>query len=238
MPNRSEIVARIHKLRQMTTDRGCTESEAQTAATKLASLLAEFNISETEESIRTAEYITLALMLSPTHTEWKICGKPIARLFRTKFFLKYDSLDILGIGKPKAVTWAKFFGARQDAEASIGMLELVYNSINFASKSRGCNNESFRAGMAHRFCERLNSMAPAQDQSFANALILVKDTTVHEEFAKWCAANDICITRTLPKSKVYDQARYVAGRDAASRIDLNSTKLTPTSQPKRLSHNS
>jgi hypothetical protein len=234
--SRDAIIARIQKLRAMTIAAGASETEAAFAAKRIAELIAEHSIGETEFTL-TRDRLSctrdrFAVMASAPE-EWRAVMHPIKQLFSVKAWGERELSDILGIGRPIELKVYHFFGFPADVAAAVSLAEIcqlaVLGAVLPATKALGAPTRgnakrlwtaSFRTGMAQRLAERITALIPPPVMSQGTALIVVKDQLVTEEFAKLGL-------RLVPRSfgTVADPHALAAGRAAAERVDLGGAKV-------------
>lgn len=206
-PGFAALLGRLRKLQSMTVANGCSEAEAHTALGILARLLAEYQIDDTELSLReaipqgceTASFEEIAKGVR----DWSECAWPIAKLFHCRAWRQRRVEDLLGLGIDVEFTRINFFGLPEDTAAAVTMLQIVNVAISSETErwlvrqgkprrgKLGGENyagvvASFRAGMIVRLRERILELcpSPASGQSSGRALLSLKDQLVTEEFAK------------------------------------------------------
>lgn len=232
-PNRDSIIEKLRKLAAFTTANGCTEAEAQLAAAKIAALMAEHNIDQSEFTIRrdakhciTDAYIEIDSKLG----DWTDCCVAIGKLFTTRVWWAAEYEDILGLGIPTSIIKMNYFGLPADVAASIAMSQVICIAVNTESaawlkqrhKGEKRDGRSFRYGMCQRFNERLRAMivqAPAP--ATGTSLIVLKSQLVTEEFAKL----NLNLGHGRGRSVKLDPGAVAAGRSAADRVDLGGAKV-------------
>jgi hypothetical protein len=226
--SRDSIVDRIRKLAKFTTANGCTEAEAGLAAAKVAALIAEYDVTQDELSLRrddtgciTDDYTEL----NATISDWAECCADIAALYGTRGWFKQGSEDALGLGFETPTVRIKYFGLPSDVAACLATSALICVAVNteaVAFKTRSPNARlDFRGGMVSRLCERLQQMhreRTVAQRSTGTALIVLKDQLVTEEYAKLNMRLRARYGSAPTRQRNADA--WVAGRNAGARVDL------------------
>ena len=224
---RDSIVNRCRKLSQMTIANGCSEAEAAFAAKKLAALMAEHNVSQSEYSIRrdAAQCLKDELVfMEDSISDWATVCLGIQDLYSTKAWMQNFYEDVLELGIPQKIVKVYYFGLPADVAASIAMTQICAAAINTESIAWGKENKlkgrgkalklkSFRLGMAVRLKEIIRGLKP-QVQT-GTALVVLKNQLVTEEFAK--------LGMKLGKARsagVADPTAYAAGQQRANSVRL------------------
>ncbi|MDI1364586.1 MAG: DUF2786 domain-containing protein [bacterium] len=188
-----KLRTRIQGLRAKTTDNGCTEGEALSAAAKVAELLDRYDLSLTDVEIRDApcerrDYETHRNKRIPLDA----CIGAIAdfcdcRVWREK--------------NPAGQARYVFFGLRSDVEAAHYLTELIDIAVRselgrykttagyqrFRHKERHMANASFTLGMVASIAEKLTAMKARRDQANNGAgrdLVVLKASVVDAELDK------------------------------------------------------
>src|SRR3954447_15514470 len=171
----SEFVAldrlktRIQGLRSKTTDNGCTEAEALSAAAKVAELLDRYDLSLTDIDIRDApcerrEYETYRKKRIPLDD----CIGAIANFCDCRVWREKNQA-----GEARYV----FFGLRSDIEVAHYLTELIDNAVRselgryktsagyrrFRHQDRHVANASFTLGMVASIAHRLTAIKRERD---------------------------------------------------------------------------
>lgn len=209
-----KLKARIQGLRAKTTDNGCTEGEALSAAAKIAELLDRHDLSLTDVEIRDApcerrEY--------QTHRNKRIplddCIGAVAsfcdcRVWREK--------------SPAGEARYVFFGLRSDIEAAHYLTELIDGAVRaelgrykttadygrFRHQERYLANASFTLGMVASIADKLTAMKARRDQANNGAgrdLVVLKASVVDAEVEKLdLKLETVRRTGRLVSPKAYD----------------------------------
>ena len=184
------LKARIQALRAKTTDNGCTEAEALSAAAKVAELLDRYDLSLADVDIRGAtcerlEYETRHKKRIPLEE----CIGAVANFCDCRVWREKTPA-----GDPRYV----FFGLRSDIEAARYLTELIdlavrselgrYKSSReyqqFRHQDRHMANGSFTLGMVASIAQKLTAMKAGRDRANNNAgrhLVVLKSAVVDAE---------------------------------------------------------
>jgi hypothetical protein len=188
-----KLRTRIQGLRAKTIDNGCTESEALSAATKVAELLDRYDLSLTDVEIREApcerrEYETQRKKRIPLDD----CIGSIAEFCDCRVWREKNSAD---------ETRYVFFGLRSDIEVAHYLAELVDAAVRselgrykttaeyqrFRHQERHTANASFALGMVASIADKLASMKAVRDavnNSAGRDLVVLKAAVVDTELEK------------------------------------------------------
>jgi hypothetical protein len=234
--DRDSVISRIQKLQKMTTERGCSESEAVIAARKVAELIAEHNVNDTELRLRTDAKGCLhdeLLIFGVQTTGWLSVTAAISRLFSVQSWYSKEFEDPFGIGLVERRLSVHYYGYPEDVAAAVAMTSICRVAIEtelirWKKNSKG-NNESFRIGMASRLYERILDMIPTTQPSNSRSLIPLKNQLVNEEFAKYCRENRLRLG-TEGGRHIRDHSAYSAGRRRAENVSLRGRKEVGSSQ--------
>ncbi len=188
-----KLKARIQALRAKTTDNGCTEAEALSAAAKVAELLDRYDLSLTDVEIREAacerlEYETRHNKRIPLED----CIGAVANFCDCRVWREKTPT-----GDPRYV----FFGLRSDIEAAHYLTELIDSAVRselgryktsgeyqqFRHQDRHMANASFTLGMVTSIAEKLTAMKAGRDQANNDArrhLVILKSAVVEAELSR------------------------------------------------------
>lgn len=220
------LKARIHGLRAKTTDNGCTEAEALSAAAKVAELLDRYDLSLSDVEIREApcerrEY--------ETHRNKRIplddCVGAIAdfcdcRVWREK--------------NPAGEARYVFFGLRSDVEAAHCLTELIDLAVRselgrykttadyqrFRHKERHMANASFTLGMVASIAAKLTAMKVQRDQANTGAgrdLVVLKASVVDAELDRL----DLKLETVRRPTRLVSPEAYDAGGAAGAAFAIS-----------------
>lgn len=187
------LKARIQGLRAKTTDNGCTEAEALSAAAKVAELLDRYDLSLTDVEIRDApcerrDYETRRNKRIPLDD----CIGAVANFCDCRVWREKGPT-----GDPRYV----FFGLRADIEVAHYLTELIdlavrselgrYKTTNdyqrFRHQDRHMANASFTLGMVASIADKLTAMKARRDQANNDSgryLVVLKSAVVDAELNK------------------------------------------------------
>lgn len=227
-----KLKTRVQGLRAKTTDNGCTEGEALSAAAKVAELLDRHDLSLTDVEIRDApcerrEYQTYRNKRIPLDD----CIGAIAsfcdcRVWREK--------------SPAGETRYVFFGLRSDIEAAHYLTELIDSAVRaelgrykttadygrFRHQDRHLANASFTLGMVASIADELTAMKARRDQANNSAgrdLVVLKASVVDAELEKL----DLKLETVRRASRVVSPKAYDAGGAAGASLAIHPTIQKP-----------
>lgn len=227
-----KLKTRVQGLRAKTTDNGCTEGEALSAAAKVAELLDRHDLSLTDVEIRDApcerrEYQTYRNKRIPLDD----CIGAIAsfcdcRVWREK--------------SPAGETRYVFFGLRSDIEAAHYLTELIDSAVRaelgrykttadygrFRHQDRHLPNASFTLGMVASIADKLTAMKARRDQANNSAgrdLVVLKASVVDAELEKL----DLKLETVRRASRVVSPEAYDAGGAAGASLAIHPTIQKP-----------
>lgn len=221
-----KLKARIQGLRAKTTENGCTEGEALSAAAKVAELLDRHDLSLSDIELRDApcdrrEY--------ETNRKKRIhlddCVGAIARFCDCRVWREKNPA-----GEARYV----FFGHHPDVEVAHYLTEVIDIAVRtelgrykttaayqrFPHKERHLANASFTLGMVTSIATKLNAMKAGRDQanrSSGRDLVVLEAAVVDAELDKL----DIklrCVRRT---SRMVSSTAYDAGGAAGASVAIN-----------------
>jgi len=221
--DRQSIISRCKKFAAMTTERGAGEAEAKIAASKLAALMSEYNITRTELEIRADASNCIRESyneLRSTRSDWTSVSLPISKLFSCKVWLEESFEDILEIGEPMTIQKIMYFGLETDVFASLAMTSIVHTAIinetdRFKGKGRLAKS-SFRAGIIEGLSTRIRELIATVPQASGKGLIVLKDQLVTDAFAKL----NLRLRTVSARHRKIDSGAYASGKSAASGVDL------------------
>lgn len=222
---------KIMALSKMTTENGCSESEALGAAKRLADLLDEHGLSldeiRSEQKAGTASCEKDSWGMGANAKEAFWCAGAVAKLFDLIWY-RSKTRNEDGYGA-KIV----FYGLTQDVMAGKYLLGIIQTAMetewkawynpNSKAPDRGHGRSvrsSFMMGMSDRINERLIEMKALRNQSptTGTALVVVKDQIVKAEWAKQgVKLRNVGRSRSMGCSA---EAR-TAGRAAGDRVSLS-----------------
>jgi len=228
-----KLKTRIQGLRAKTTDNGCTEDEALSAANKVAELLDRYDLSLTDVEIRAApcerrEYATKLNKRIPLGD----CISAIAHFCDCRVWREKTPT-----GDPRYV----FFGLRSDIEAAHYLTELIDSAVRselgryktttayqrFRHQDRHLANASFTLGMVASIAEKLIAMKAGRDVANSNAgrdLIVLKSAIIDSEIHKL----DLKLRTVSRPTRIVSPKAYDAGGAAGASLAIDpETRETP-----------
>ena len=188
-----KLKARIHALRAMTMDNGCTEAEAVAAAAKVAELLDRHDLSLSDVEIRETACERRAYETGrKNRIPLDYCVGSIGRLCDCRVWREKN---------PQGETRYVFFGLPADTEVALYLAELIDNSIRselgrykqthayqrFRHQDRHVANSSFTLGMAMSIARKLTDMKAERDAARnlgRRDLVVLKSSVVEAELSK------------------------------------------------------
>lgn len=228
MSTRDDIIAKIQKLSRLTMAAGCTEAEAALAAERIATLMREHNISQTEASVRReaascgfADHTEFGTRMGP----YQMCATTIARVFDCRCYGTTSRLDIFD------TVIIRYFGLPADTAACVALTGIIANAMTTESErfmardGRGqglAAKHSFCVGMATRLNERIATFRVVPTGS---ALLVLKTQLVAAEWDKL----DLNLHKRKAAS-VTNSSACAAGKAAGSRVDIGGGKLSGASR--------
>lgn len=227
-----KLKTRIQGLRAKTTDNGCTEDEALSAANKVAELLDRYDLSLTDVEIRAApcerrEYATHLNKRIPLGD----CISAIAHFCDCRVWREKTPT-----GDPRYV----FFGLRSDIEAAHYLTELIDSAVRselgryktttayqrFRHQERHLANASFTLGMVASIADKLTAMKAGRDVANNNAgrdLVVLKSAIVDAELHKL----DLELRTVRRPTRMVSPDAYDAGGAAGASLAINPGNREP-----------
>lgn len=220
------LKTRIQGLRSKTTDNGCTEGEALSAAAKVAELLDRYDLSLTDVEIRDAPCERRDY---ETHRNKRIplddCVGAIADFCDCRVWREKNSA-----GEARYV----FFGLRSDVEAAHCLTELIDLAVRselgryktsadyqrFRHQERHMANASFTLGMVASIAAKLTAMKARRDQANTGAgrdLVVLKASVVDAELDKL----DLKLKTVRRATRMVSPEAYDAGGVAGAALALS-----------------
>jgi hypothetical protein len=221
-----KLKTRIQGLRAKTTDNGCTEAEALSAAAKVAELLDRYDLSLTDVEIRDApcerrEY--------QAHRNKRIpldeCIGAVANFCDCRVWREKS---------PTGDTRYVFFGLRADIEVAHYLTELIDLAVRselgryktttdyqrFRHQERHVVNASFTLGMVTSIADKLTAMKAGRDQANQAAgrdLVVLKSAVVDAELDKL----DLKLRTVRRPTRMVSPNAYDAGGAAGASLAIN-----------------
>jgi hypothetical protein len=221
-----KLKTRIQGLRAKTTDNGCTEGEALSAAAKVAELLDRYDLSLTDVEIREAPCERRAY---ETHRKKRMplddCIGAIANFCDCRVWREKNPA-----GEARYV----FFGRRSDVEVAHYLTELIDAAVRselgrfktspdyrrFRHQERHMANASFTLGMVASIAEKLTVMKAGRDQANSGAgrdLVVLKAAVVDAELNKL----DLKLRTVRRATRMVSPMAYDAGGAAGASLAIN-----------------
>lgn len=220
-----KLKARIQGLRAKTTENGCTEAEAISAAAKVAELIDRYDLSLPDLEIGEAqcerrEYETQRNKRMPLGD----CIGAIANFCDCRVWREKG---------PKGETRYVFFGLRSDVEAAHYLTDLIDSAIRFELgryktsaayqqfryDERHMANASFALGMVASVADKLTAMKAGRDRINHDAgrdLVVLKSAIVDAELDKL----DLTLTTVNRGVRRVAPEAYEAGGDAGASLTI------------------
>jgi hypothetical protein len=222
-----KLKSRIEALRAKTTDNGCTEDEAMSAAEKVAELLDRYGLSLSDVEIRDELCEQIAY---ETWRKKRIpldgCVGAVADFCDCRVWREKNQR----LGTFRYV----FFGLRADVAVAHYLTDVIDTAVrseqgNFKNSrdyrrirhnERHLANASFAMGMIASIAARLAAMKAARDvanRSTGRDLVLVKSSVVDAEMAKL----DLNLRSVRSASRMVSLDAYDAGSAAGAALAIN-----------------
>src|SRR4051812_43379270 len=228
----NRLKTRIQGLRAKTTDKGCTEAEALSAAAKIAELLDRYDLSLTDVEIRHAQ-----------------CEQRHYQTRRKKRIPLDDGIEAIAnfcdcrVWREKSQSGNAryvFFGLPSDIEVAHYLTELVDNAVRselgryknsagyqtFRHQDRHVANSSFTLGMIASIAEKLAAMKRERDavkNGSGRDLVVLKATVVNAELAKL----DLKLRTVRGATRMVSPTAYEAGEAAGASLTINPESCGP-----------
>jgi hypothetical protein len=220
------LKTRIEGLRAKTTDNGCTEAEALSAAAKVAELLDRYDLSLTDVEIRHAQceqraYETRHRKRIPLDD----CIGAVANFCDCRVWREKSQS-----GNARYV----FFGLRSDIEVAHYLSELIDSTIRselgrykispayrrFRHQDRHMVNASFNLGMVASFADKLRAMKQERDavnDGSGRNLVVLKASVVDAELERL----DLKLRTVHGTSRMVSPMAYEAGETAGASLTID-----------------
>lgn len=218
------ILARIRGLQAKTTDRGCTEQEALSAAQKVAELLDRHGLTEAELHQQSNPCIRRELLTPRARPgPFDHCSPAVAAYFDCRTWTEHD---------PEGCLNHIFYGLPPDVEAAIYLMHLIANAMETEAnrfragpaymKGRGNGRRllhtSFMQGLSQGIRQKLATMLQERDETRATgqALVIAKSHVIEAELAKLGLRFR---TKKISAARINPEA-YETGQQAGSRFNI------------------
>ncbi len=233
--SRDALITRVRKLSKMTTANGCSESEANFAAEKIAAIMAEHALTQDELSIKADAAHCIQdefIFFGKDFGEWYALTGAIARLYSCRTWGSYErNEDILGLGFSTQVKPFVFYGFATDVCAAISTMSICFTAVATEADRQRSKKRDFGMGMVARLCQRVNDMKKVVPTG--TALIVLKDQLVTAEFTKL----GLKLGKARASTRKIDSAAYAKGFAAGAHVNISSGSAAmakPSSQPRAL----
>lgn len=233
---RDALIARIQKLAALANCAGATEAEALSAATKMQTLIADYNVTRDELSLRrdakgcVCEFIYIA---NADKSNWQRIHDSIAKLFGCKSYRTRSQEDLLGLGFKEWIVTIHFFGLPEDVAAAKGFMIIMEQQCiaeiakwNKTPDQRRMQKD-FELGLFERLRDRILALIPPPVASSSRGLIVLKDQLVSNEWAQYLIDQDLKMRKNRGTS-VADEGAFTSGQSAANRVDLQQQRVART----------
>lgn len=239
---KQSIIAKVRALLAKTTDQGCTEAEAASAAELASKLMVEYDldiksVSEIREETYGARKRPFATGNGRrrAYHEVQNCLVAIARYFDCDVWMGKELV---------------FFGTATDTEMAHAMTDMMkaamesewrrmQNIVKYENPRQHGKSlrTSFMLGMARRISERLRDLK-AERTAISNqtelkgdngltvapgtSLVVVKDATRKEKLVQYKAQSGLKIAKRYTSSTIRSSSAYGRGKEAGGRVSINS----------------
>lgn len=229
--DREALAARVRKLSKMTTENGCSETEAAFAAQRIAEIMAAHALTQDELSLKADAAHCIQdefIIFGQDFGDWPSLQASIARLYGTKPWVskvRLEEIEDLGISHP--VRPFVFYGMPYDVVACISTMSICYSAVSSAAEGERRKRADFASGMVARLCQRVNLLRPKF--TTGTALISLKDQLVTDEFAKL----NIRLRGIRRAVRIADPQAYAKGFAAGASVNLTGGANATTRAPQQ-----
>lgn len=225
----NSIKERIAKLSRMTIDNGASENEAMFAAKKIAELLDEHGLTESEIKAYAAPDSTESMETSSYGNKKKLhevqyCVNSIAAFFDVKVWISNNVNS----------RCMKFFGFPQDVAAAIALTETLVSAMENDFKAYMATNtedvhgktlrKSFMLGFASRVSQRLKEFKQERKNLLTGergtAIVVLKNQVVETKYNEL----NMKLRTTYTKASYSNATAFSAGYSAGGRVSLGNTR--------------
>jgi hypothetical protein len=222
------VIERIRALRSKTMDRGCTEAEAMAAAAKVSELLARYDLTLDEISLRKSECEGARIATGrKRRAAVDTCMSPIAAFADCRVWSEEGqdgALHYVFFGLKADVEAARFLHdlvhATFETESAAFRLKAVYRSLEGADRRVALN--SFQHGLAAGISNKLSTLKSARTKTGAQTtgfdLVAVKQAVVDEEMDR--LGLNFTTRRASARRHIHGEA-FQLGRAAGSLFEPN-----------------
>jgi len=215
-----KAIDRIRKLLEMTTDNGCTEAEAVTAAERVAAIMTENNIAmaDIEACDQASPEYDFGELVDPTNAK-VLHGTINATAVAIGYFTD-------------TVAWRRgstlcFYGATVDVEVALYFAHMFRNvsemELRAARKASSATikRASYLAGFGARVSARLRAIKHEQDGIARNStgrdIVISKKRTVEENYRE-ATGSKLPVPKRQPRKR--DLESWVEGEKAGARVAI------------------
>lgn len=224
---REKIALKIKALLEKTVENGCTEGEAMAAASKAALLMKEHDL-----TYKDCTNLRKEIEDEPHGT----CGREF-KVHDVRFCCS-NIADYLNCFYWRSGKNMIFFGSKTNTELAHHMVDLIRTAMDteWARYNKRADHnvhgktarKSFMMGMVNRICDRIEKLKNERvAEATGNALVIVKDDVVNQQFTAYKAVTGTKISTTRQPYTMH-QKSYAAGDEAGKRVDLGGKKLQRT----------
>ncbi|MDQ0317751.1 DUF2786 domain-containing protein [Amorphus orientalis] len=219
MVDKGKIAARIRALLAKTTENGCTEDEAVSAAAKAAEMLSRYNLTLDEVQVRESSFRRHREIYNDPVGErlWKVASA-IADLTGCRYWKSprgssRETIDFFGFDHEVDVARYLLEICRNAMLRSQAQVNRRYGLLREGARRRKVN--PFLDGMADRLAQRIRALKTAEPTG--KGLVVLKGQLIDEALAD--AGIGIKQARARPSRKAEDT--YVDGVRAGDEVALN-----------------
>jgi len=216
--DKKKIAERIKALRAMTSENGCTEEEAATAAAMVAKLLDQYGMTADESDLRENDFA------HEQHSQDDLVGKRMSRVASAIAGM----IDIrYWAQRPGETPSVTFFGFSHEVEIASYLLDICRNAMTTQAERvageyrllrenvRRRKVSAFLDGMADRLAERIRALKPKTPPG--KGLVVLRHALIDAELETLGINLEECSGR---QSDDLDE-NYGRGRFAANDVALN-----------------
>lgn len=228
---RDSLIEQIRKLRRMTESLGASESEAAFATARVAKLISEYNIDESELRLK-ADAIGMVDDVYSTPGPITVFQTRVAiaieELTHTKCRWRTVMEDAFGLGDETEWTHIKYYGYPLDVEAALSLTAICQTSLitqmaawQKANKIRkNIQKASFHHGICVRLAERIRDLSAVGAKSTGTSLMITKNTLVSQHYAAFLRQKGMGLRHGLFDEIILDEVAAAAGRSAGDNVNL------------------
>lgn len=229
--NKEDLLNKLQALLEMTEKNGCTEAEANLAASKAQALMDKHSLSVADLKAASPNDICGADWVyngkKKSH-ESRFTAAAIAEFTATKAWSEREADTAL----------IRFFGLKSDVAIAVYLFKTFQAAMDFewtrywkrhaelTAMHGKTVRRSFMAGMYRRLNERLRLLIEErerriEDKNEIRSIVIVKEQIVIKAFTSLGLSLRTRSHRTL----IRDNSAYLAGHDAGGRVGIDSGRL-------------